>query len=72
MKKNHLLLIAGIAFYGMIAGSCTKDNTQPDSYTKKSGAVAPSNNTSQAATSQAPATPPPSETVSSGGCSHQH
>jgi hypothetical protein len=72
MKKNHGLLLTGLVFFGLIAGSCTKDNTQPTSYTKKPSAVTVSQNTGEAAAGQTPSTPPPSEAISSGGCTHPH
>jgi hypothetical protein len=74
MKKNHFLLIAGFAFCGLTASSCTKENTQPQSNTKKTNTVNPANNTSQTASSPTLSTPPPppSESTASGGCSHPH
>jgi hypothetical protein len=35
MKKNLYLLTVVFVFFGLVGGSCTKDNVQPDSYNKQ-------------------------------------
>jgi hypothetical protein len=62
MKKNFYLLAAGFVLYGVIGGSCTKDNAQPYTYSKKNAST--SSNAAAAVPVQPPTastTPPSSE-----------
>jgi hypothetical protein len=71
MKKNFYLLITGFAFFGLTVVSCTKENTVPQSNTKKNTEGSVTTNAAGNTAGQTPSAPA-SETVSSGGCSHQH
>jgi hypothetical protein len=71
MKKNFYLLITGLALFGTTLVSCTKENTPPQSNIKKNAEGSVTTNAAGNTAGQTPSTPA-SETVSSGGCSHQH